>query len=126
MGLPRFFDRVAGSVLPVMQGARGHDFAQKRAPTAVTLEAPARSHEANLSLGFLLAANLCARVYPAIGLIGPSELTANASGLIRWVNPKGDLTTGVDPSPRLSFRKQPESPGGFVLASGWNAVIDSM
>ncbi len=126
MGLPRFFDRVADSVLPVMNGVRRDDFAAKLAATAVTLEAPAGSHEANLGLGFLLAANLCARVYPAIGLIGPSELTDNAAELIRWVNPKCDLTTGVDPNPRLSFRKQPESPGGFVTASGWNAVIDSM
>ncbi len=62
MGLPRFFDRVADSALPVMNGVRRDDFAAKVAATAVTLEAPAESDDPNLPLGFLLAVNLCARL----------------------------------------------------------------
>ncbi len=126
MGLPRFFDRVADSALPVMNGVRRDDFAEKVAATAVTLEAPAESDDPNLPLGFLLAVNLCARVYPTIGLVGPSALTDNAAEMIRWVNPRCDLKADIEPSPRLSFRKQPESPGVFVTASGWNSVIDNL
>jgi hypothetical protein len=109
-----------------MNGVHRDDFAAKVAATAVTLEAPAESDDPILPLGFLLAVNLCARVYPTIGLVGPSALTDNAAEVIRWVNPRCDLKVDVEPSPRLSFRKQPESPGVFVTASGWNSVIDNL
>lgn len=124
MALPRFFERVADSVLPIMNGVRREDFATKLVGTAVTLEAPAEGLDPNSGLGFVFAANLCARVYPTIGLIGPSALTDEAAHLIRRINPQCELKMNSQPGPILSFRKQPESPGVFVSACGWNVVID--
>lgn len=95
MALPRFIDRALDALtrLPV---DRDRDwFLTRLSSSSITLEAAGgvNDHPAHRS-GYLLAANLAARQYPAIQLAGPTELCDDAAKLIRAINPVADVDRG--------------------------------
>ena len=126
MAIPRFFDRIADATLPLFEGVFRPDFHDRLAEAAVTLQAPEGMAADRAAYGgFLLAANLCARLYPRISLQADEILVTRAADLILSINPACDVAeSSASTDCVLSWDKQPSVPGIFISASGWNAVVD--
>src|SRR5574341_322130 len=128
MSLPRFFDRVADAALPAL-GTVLQRAALKRylETVAVTLKAePAVADHPEQTDGFLLAANLAARLYPHLVLHGPSDLVKRAADLVVSINPDCDvLTSRAASTVHLVWgARSSEGPGVGVSAAGWNVAVD--
>jgi hypothetical protein len=75
MSLPRFFDRVADAAVPALGNVQRAALKRHLENVAVTLKAePSVADYPEQAEGFLLTANLAARLYPRLVLLGPSNL----------------------------------------------------
>ena len=74
MSLPRFLDRVVDATAPLLGGLDRAAVRSNLEAVSVTLAAGERAAEGASRAGFLLAANLAARLYPRIVLAGPANL----------------------------------------------------
>ena len=96
MSLPRFLDRVVDATVPLLGELDRATVRAKLEAVSVTLAAGERAAEGASRAGFLLAANLAARLYPRIVLAGPANLVRLAEDEIRLVNPQADVAVESD------------------------------
>jgi hypothetical protein len=126
--LPRFFSRVADATVPLFDGIARDELQERLAGVHVVLDAPETPGEGEpLSRGYLFAANLLARIYPALTLLGPAFLRGEAAELARKINPQVEIREDADAeTPRLQFSAgAPTTQTGVsIWASGWNVGID--
>jgi ThiF family len=130
VSLPRFSDRVLDAAVPAL-GAISRDVAaEKLSATSVTLHAGVDTEDPAVQCGYMFAANLFARLYPAIALAGPQHLVKRASNEITMINPLIEL---VDPAAQttatLNFQSCADGADRAdgqvaVAASGWSVHVD--
>ena len=127
MSLPRFFDRVVDATAPVLGLVDRAAVRSLVADTSVTLMAGGRAVESPARVGFLLAANLLARLYPRIQLDGPSDLVQSAATEISLVNPVADIATGdTTTTATLAYEAVVEDESAVsVSARAWNVHLDA-
>jgi hypothetical protein len=94
VSLARFYARIADAVGPLLGSSR--DLEPYLAKTAVCLEAPPElqdhpSHQA----GFMLAVNLCARLYPRLRFLATKQITDDCTSLALRINPTCEIQTGA-------------------------------
>jgi hypothetical protein len=126
VSLPRFLDRVVDATAPVLGGLDREAVRTKLADSSVTLVAGERAGDGSSRAGFLLAANLLARLYPQIRLRGHKELTRAAEAEIILINPGADVTAS-DEATTATLAYEADVNGGAavsVSARGWNVHID--
>ena len=127
MSLPRFLDGSsmrrfrfsAGSTGP--RSGRSSRRSRSRSPPA------SEQAEGAGRAGFLLAANLAARLYPRIVLAGPANLVRLAEDEIRLVNPQADVAVESDEptTATLGYETAVAGPNGVAVAArGWNVHVD--
>jgi len=127
VSLPRFFNRIADATLPVLGTIDRAALEQQLHDVAVALQAvPAVTDRPEQAEGFLLAANLAARLYPRLTLLGPSSLTERAATLVLSVNPDCDLLDAPAANAvQLVWGAQVSDGSGVgVSAAGWNVAVD--
>ncbi len=86
VSLPRYIDRIADAVGPLL-GLGGHELARR---LDVTVGLRAESDIVPMD-GWLLSANLLARLYPRVALDGPEAYIAAARARILAVNPRCEI-----------------------------------
>ncbi|HLY23386.1 MAG TPA: ThiF family adenylyltransferase [bacterium] len=127
MSLPRFLDRVVDAAAPVLGGIDRSAMRAKLESSSIALVAGDKAAEGAGRAGFLLAANLAARIYPRICLRGPNELIRAAESEIILINPRADMTGGNDTTtPTLSYETVADADAAVsVFARGWNVYVDT-
>lgn len=129
MTLPRFLDRVVDATAPILGGLDREAVRRKVADVSVTLVAGERAGDGAARDGFLLAANLAARLYPRIRLSGPEELVAAADREITLINPVADVAAADEPT-TATLAYEADVAGAdpatvvSISASGWNVYVD--
>jgi len=128
VALPRFFDRVSHAVITAAGPVALDGVAELVEKRRIRLVAPdwiddVDGHRA----GFLMSANLLARVYPSIGVDGPHSILGDAVNLIRAINPDCDVDCdGDDFSATLHWGQGPVSATEIcVCANAWSVLLDS-
>ena len=127
MSLPRFLDRVVDATVPLLGELDRATVRAKLEAVSVTLAAGERAAEGASRAGFLLAANLAARLYPRIVLAGPANLVRLAEDEIRLVNPQADVAVESDEptTATLGYETAVAGPNGVAVAArGWNVHVD--
>lgn len=129
MSLPRFFSRVNDSIGPLLS-ARA-DVRTFLAGKVVSLQAPTDLEQHHLHVaGFLLLANLCARLYPCIHVVASPRIADEARALVLRINPACDVTTGdlkttADATLAWCCSGPPPSADKIVVApAGWDVLMD--
>lgn len=125
MSLPRFLDRVVDATAPVLGGLDREAVRAKLETSSVILVGGARADVGASRDGFLLAANLLARLYSRIRLQGPDELVHAAESEIILVNPMADVAVGDDETAATLCYETTVDNGVFVSARGWNVYVDA-
>ncbi len=126
MSLPRFSERVLDATVPALGAISRDAAAEKLTATSVTLNAGPDMSDPPAQAGYILAANLLARLYPMIALDGPEELVHRARNEITLINPLAEL---LDPAAETTaaLHYQAMAGGGgqvAVVASGWSIHVD--
>jgi len=126
MTLPRFFSRVADAVTGVAPSIDSEQLAEHLGSVVVELRAGEPTADViTQRVGYELAANLLARLYPAIRLEGPAEVVDGAAKLIHSINPDCDLDEGWSgTTPGLSWAGAHDGDQPAVVAHGWNVTLD--
>lgn len=127
MSVARFIDRAIDAVGPLLDGLDNSDVRNRLATAQVTLDAGELDPESAARCGFLLAANLLARLYCHIRLLAPDGLRDEGCQIIRAINPQCEITAeGIEgPSHVLRFEPGPPRSNEItVWASSWNVSID--
>ncbi|HEX6679825.1 MAG TPA: ThiF family adenylyltransferase [Gaiellaceae bacterium] len=127
MNLPRFLERVVDATTPLLGGLDRAAVTTKLETSSVALIAGERAAEGAGRAGFLLSANLAARLYPRIALGGPSELVRKAEGEIVLVNPRADVVDVADVPAKatLAYETALDDPTAVsVAAREWNVYVD--
>lgn len=126
MSLPRFLDRVVDATAPVLDGLNRDSVRAKLEASSVTLAAGKNASRGTSRNGFLLAANLVARLYPRIHLQGPIALVRKAENEIVLVNPRAEIAATNDPTmATLSYEALVHGDTSVsVFARGWNVYVD--
>src|SRR5437879_2829612 len=91
MSLPRFLSRVVDAAVPALGGLDRGAVEAKLDGTSVGLVTGAVDDAGRA--GFLLAANLVARLYPRVVVVAPDDVATAATGEITLINPLADVTT---------------------------------
>lgn len=127
MSLPRFQSRVVDATAPALGGLDREAVERKLEATSVALLGSDAVLADTSKCGFLLAANLLARLYPRIVVVAPEEVAAQASSEITLINPLADVvTTSTTPTGTPSLFYETDSDNGVaVFARGWNVFIDA-
>jgi hypothetical protein len=122
--------RVVDATAPALGGLDRDAVEQKLEATAVALVGGEAVATGVSSHGFLLAANLLARLYPRIVIVAPAEAAACAADEITLINPLADVaTTSTVPAatPTLYYESadaDARADGVAVYARGWNVYVD--
>jgi ThiF family len=136
VSLPRFLSRVVDATAPALGGLDRDAVERKLETTAVALVGGDAVGAGASRDGFLLAANLLARLYPRIVVVGPADVAAQAAGDITLINPLADVVTTTTPptaTPTLYYETNADddaAAGGAeidsvaVFARGWNVYVD--
>jgi hypothetical protein len=128
MSLPRFLDRVIDAAAPALGGLDRGAVRARLEDTSVALVAGTGSLDSATETGFLLAANLAARLYPSVYLEGAPELVARARNEIVLVNPACDISEeAAHVSATLLYGGATGSSEENIVraaASGWNVYVD--
>lgn len=125
MSLPRFLDRVVDATAPLLGGLDRETVRAKLETSSVTLAGGLRAESGPSRDGFLLAANLLARLYPQIRLRGPGELVHAAESEIILVNPLADVAAGDEKTAATLGYETTVDDGISVSARGWNVYLDT-
>lgn len=125
MSLARFYPRIHDAIRPLLTGA--DDLESFLFSKIVCLEAPddLEQHPVHLA-GFLLATNLCARLYPRIRLLGPEGVVRQCQLLIHLINPlcEVQVEAGVSHA-SFGWGVTPKNEPAVVTApSGWNVKLN--
>ncbi len=127
MKLPRFFSRIGDAVLPVLGLGERDELARVLSDTTVTLHADeAVTRSPAHAAGFLLAANLLARLYPRIRVVAPPAHATAAVDLVRAITPTTDVSpaeTGDGFTLAYGTRER-DAAAVHVAADGWNLRVD--
>src|SRR5579885_1642229 len=87
MALAEFFSRTADAIMPVAQIGR-NALAQRLDDVSVTLVAGGHvTSDGPMRAGFVFAANLLARLYPRVSVVGPDQLCDIARTQMHDINP---------------------------------------
>jgi hypothetical protein len=126
MKLPRLLDRVLDATTPLMAGLDRDLVLAKLEGSSVALHASPLAEREPDRAGFLLAANLAARLYPRILLSGPPELLDAAEREIVLINPRSEVLRETQSGiASLGFQMEPnEEVTVSVAASRWDVFID--
>jgi hypothetical protein len=126
MSTARFYSRIANAIGPLIgSSAVLENFLEN---TAVALRAPESidafpAHRA----GFILAANLCARLYPRIHILASKSLTEECASLALQINPLCQIDTSdtqIDATLAWGHSSAIEN-GVTVSAKNWDVFIDT-
>ena len=120
MSLPRFLDRVVDATAPLLGGLDREAVRAKLERSSVTLVGGDRAVDGTAHAGFLLAANLAARLYPRICLRGPPELVHAAEGEIILINPADSAISGT-----LQFVGTDIPNMGYSVAAGGAVKLET-
>lgn len=122
MSAPRFGARVADAVGPIL-GLRGAEL-ERRLDLSVALVADATDTP---TVGWTMAANLLARLYPRIGLSGSRQQVEHARNTILAINPVCEVaTTDIDDcDAALCWSRRPCDGHPTVWAAGANVYCDT-
>lgn len=127
MSLPGFLERVVDATAPVLGGLDREAVRAKLEGASVTLVGGERAREGPARAGFLLAANLLARLYPRIRLKGPDELVHVAESEIVLINPGVDVATTDDETmATLAYEADADAADAAVCARAWNVYVDTV
>ena len=129
MTLPRFLERVVDATAPLLGGLDRAAARAKLEASSVALVAGDRAAEGAGRAGFLLAANLAARLYPRIALGGPRDLIRQAEGEIVLVNPRAEVSEAADAptTAMLGYETALDDPTAVsVAARGWSVYVDGV
>lgn len=124
MKKPRFFSRVIDSLGPLVGG--NVDLFDVLSTEVVHLRA-SKSLEKRVEhvQGFLLAANLCARLYPRIIVEASDRVTAEARALIQAINPNVSLDDPHPPTVELCWSTTKSIDRSVAIsAAGWNVLFE--
>lgn len=125
MSLPRFLHRVVDAAAPFLGGLDRKAIQEKLDKSSVMLVAGDQAAEEPHRSGFLLAANLAARLYPRIGLEGPADLVDLCEQEIALINPCAEIVPTRDASATLGFERTVQGASGVsVFSRGWNVHLD--
>jgi ThiF family len=127
VSVPRFLDRVVDATAPILGGLDRETVRARLTGVSVTLVAGERAATGPAREGFLLAANLLARLYPCIRLGGPDELVHAAEGEIVLINPAVDVAAGDEPT-TATLVYEADVAGDAVVAvcsRAWNVYVDT-
>lgn len=124
MSLPRFHSRIANALGPLADSSG--KLMTRLSGAGVTLEMDERT--ANLPAhvaGFLLAVNLCSRLYPRLYLRAPTNLQRQAAELALRINPACEIETSKSEGERLLWGgATPTESTVTVSADGWLVLLD--
>ena len=125
MSLARFYSRIANAVGPFVGSSA--DLASYLGNTSVSLEAPtALEDDPSHRAGFLLAVNLCARLYPRLHIHASKSVTDECGSLALQINPNCEIETkagNCDGSIVWGKSSSAEAPV-IVSPAGWSIRID--
>ena len=122
---PRFIERVLDSTLPVLGAVDRSAVVEHLASASLTLRTNPRGLEETSAAGFLLAANLAARLYPRIYLDAPEDLAKDAEGEIILINPRCEVVREAGDSTATLCYELPAGEGEISAAArGWNVYVD--
>lgn len=127
MALPRFFDRVSHAVITAAGPVALDGVAELVEKRRIRLVAPQWIDDvAGHRAGFLLSANLLARVYPSIAVSAPTSIRDDVVNLIRAINPDCDVDDdGDDFSATLHWGLGSVSATEIcVSANAWSVLLD--
>jgi hypothetical protein len=125
VSLARFYSRINDAITPLLTGAT--DLEAFLAEKVVCLEAPADLEEHPVHLaGFVLAANLCARLYPRLRILGPPRVVQQCQSSALEINPLCEVDTLPGTSHGvLSWAVRPQADSAVVIApAGWEVLLD--
>jgi hypothetical protein len=127
VSLPRFLERVVDATAPLLGGLDRDAVKAKLETSSVTLLAGELTEREPGHAGFLFAANLVARLYPRICLIGSPDLVREATAEIVLINPRADVTLSTDEKSKATLGYEVSVDNGAavsVAARGWNVYVD--
>jgi len=123
--------RVVDATAPALGGLDRAAVEQRLNATSVTLVAGDLAVAGASRDGFLLAANLLARLYPRIVIVAADELAGAAATEITLINPIADVdatTTIMSPTTATLLYEVPDVDDDdtvvAVFARGWNVYVD--
>jgi hypothetical protein len=126
VSLARFYPRIHDAIRPLLTEA--DDLESFLSSKIVCLEAPdnLEQHPVHLA-GFLLAANLCARLYPRIRLLGAEGVVRQCQSLIHQINPLCEVQVGPGLChASLGWVVTPkQEPAVAIAPSGWDVHLNS-
>jgi hypothetical protein len=122
--VPRFLERAVDAAAPLINGLDRAAVRDRLEQTSVTLRLG--NEDAASRAAFLLAANLLARLYPRIRLIGPEVVVSEATAEIVAINPAAELIAG-ETTATLAIEENGGGAGAVsVFARGWNVFVDEV
>jgi hypothetical protein len=126
MSLPRFLERVLDATVPALGAISRDAVSDKLRGTAVALRTAKDSCDESTEAGFVLAANLLARLYPVIHLDGPQDLVDRARNEMVLINPLLDIPdTAPQDAAILAYQAPADAQADVtVLANGWRVDVD--
>jgi hypothetical protein len=126
VSVPRFIDRVVDATAPVLGGLDRESVRARLDEVSVTLVGGERAAAGHAREGFLLAANLVARLYPRIRLAGPDELVRAATREIVLINPGADVgADDTQSAATVAYEAEADRDGVIAIrARGWNVYVD--
>lgn len=126
--LAPFLARIHNAAGPLLGGIGSSEFGERLLASTLTLETGSeQAADPGQRAGFLLAANLAARLYPRISLVAPDELIGEAEALVRQINAGIDFEMPDEQGLVCSWLGgEPAARRVTVAAQGWNVVIDGI
>ncbi|HEY4779208.1 MAG TPA: ThiF family adenylyltransferase [Solirubrobacterales bacterium] len=126
MSLPPFLTRIQNAAGPLLSGIGESELGERLSGHSLLLEIDeAAAEDPGQRAGYLLAANLGARLYPRLSLDAPEALREEAVTLARSIN--AGCTFGPPPGPAstLSWRGgEATAERVTVRAKDWNIALD--
>jgi hypothetical protein len=126
VSLPAFLTRIHNATGPLLGGLAESELGKELEGSSLALEiGPELAADPGQRAGYLLAANLGARLYPRLVLDAPEELAAEAEALARGINEGCEFGRAEGRTLTLSWRGGEASAERITLAAaGWNLGID--
>jgi hypothetical protein len=127
VSVPRFIDRVLDSTVSVLGEVDRSAIVDHISSASIALRCPVEDLTPVNRAGFVLAANLAARLYPKIYLEADEELTQAAAEEISSINPRCNIEKAAgSATATLNYEAPARGEGEIaVFARGWNVYLDS-
>ena len=126
MSTPRFYSRIANAVGPLIGPSA--DLSSFLSETSVCLQAEneLEDHPEHRA-GFILATNLCARLYPRIHIQAPKVIVDECAALARQINPDCEIdTTNRHCHGMLAWGCRSSVDTAVIISpAGWNIFVDT-